>query len=71
MKAGCLVTIIILVINLLVGGWSVGEILSWFGKDIPTLWDVVIGFFAGEITIPVAVVGYVLKVCGVFTVPIV
>ena len=67
---GCIVMIIVLIINLTVGAWSVGEILSWVGKDIPTVFDVLIGGVAGEITIPVAIVGYVLKVCGVF-VPIV
>jgi len=57
----CLLMIIILIINLTVGAWSVGEILSWANKDIPTVWDVTLGAVIGEISIPVAIVGYILK----------
>lgn len=63
---GCLIWIVIVVINLTIGAWSVAEIMSWFGKTIPTIACVVIGLFAGEISIPVAVVGWILKICGVF-----
>jgi hypothetical protein len=71
MKAGCLVWIIVLLVNLIVGAWSVGEILSWFDKDIPTVFDALIGLVAGEVAIPVAIVGWILHSFGVFTVPIV
>lgn len=63
---GCSFPIIVLIINLLIGGWSVNTILLWFGKDIPFLADTIIGLFAGEITIPVAIIGKILKVFGVF-----
>ena len=53
-SCGC--GLIVLVINLLVGGWSVDVILSWFDKVIPFGWAMVIGLFAGEISIPVAVI---------------
>jgi hypothetical protein len=63
---GCLPILIILVINLTIGAWSVIEILSWFGKSIPLMGNVVIGLFVGEISIPVALVGWILKISGVF-----
>jgi hypothetical protein len=63
---GCVIYIIVIVLNVILGAWSVGEILSWFGKDIPLLADAAIGLFTGEISIPVAIVGAILKACGVF-----
>lgn len=63
---GCLPIIIILVINITIGAWSVGEILSWFGKDIPFIGDALIGLFVGEVSIPVAIVGWLLKLFGIF-----
>jgi len=47
-------------------GWSVDYILSWLSKDIPFIGDMVIGLFAGTVSIPVAIVGYILKLFGVF-----
>lgn len=47
-------------------GWSVDYILNWFGKDIPFIGDFVIGIFAGSVTIPVAVVGWILQLFGIF-----
>lgn len=64
--ASCLTVILILIFNLAIGGWSVNEILSWFGKDIPTFFDVVIGLFLGEVTVPVAIIGKILLAFGVF-----
>ena len=63
---GCFLLIIVVAINLTIGAWSVNQILSWFGKDIPTIADIVIGLFVGEVSIPVAIVGWILKICGVF-----
>jgi hypothetical protein len=40
--------------------------LSWFGKDIPIIADIIIGLFVGEVSIPVAIIGWILKICGVF-----
>ncbi len=65
-NCGCGTVILVFILNLAIGGWSVGEILSWFGKDIPTFFDVLIGIFAGEISIPVAIIGRILIMCGVF-----
>lgn len=55
-----------IIINLLIGGWSVYEILSWFNKEIPFGWSMVIGLLIGEVTIPVAIVGKILRYCKVF-----
>lgn len=65
-KSGCLAIIVILVINASAGAWSIIEILSWFGKSIPLLVSITIGLFAGEISIPVAIVGWILKLFGIF-----
>lgn len=65
-NAGCFTVIVILLINLSIGAWSISEILSWFGKWIPLIASVIIGLFAGEISIPIAIIGWVLRICGVF-----
>jgi hypothetical protein len=53
--------IIILIVNMLAGGWSVNYLLNFFAsKVIPFGWAMVIGLFAGEISIPVAVVVAIL-----------
>lgn len=63
---GCGCYVLILAFNLVTGGWGVAQILTWRGKDIPFFWDMVIGFFTAEITTPIAVVGWILRMCGVF-----
>ncbi|MDU3410155.1 hypothetical protein [Clostridium sp.] len=65
-NAGCLTIIIIGLINISIGTWSVIEILSWFGKSIPLIGSAIIGLFAGQISIPVAIVGWVLRLFGIF-----
>lgn len=65
-KVGCFLIGLVLAINVTVGAWSVIQILSWFGKSIPIWGAVLSGLFIGEFSIPVAVVGWVLRVCGVF-----
>jgi len=66
MKIGFFGLIVILLINLTIGAWSIVEILSWFGKSVPMVANVAIGLFLGEFSIPLAIVGKILKVCGVF-----
>lgn len=56
----------IIILNITVGAWSVIEILSWFGKSIPLWVNALIGLFVGEFSIPVAIIGWILKICGVF-----
>ncbi len=58
--------LVVLVINITAGAWSVIEILSWFDKSIPLWGNILIGLFVGEFSIPVAVGGYLLKLFGVF-----
>lgn len=53
-------------VNITLGAWSIIEILSWFNKSIPLLANVLIGLFVGEISIPVAIVGYILRFFGLF-----
>lgn len=63
-QCGCWV--IILLCNLVFGGWSVNYLLDIFaGKVIPFFWAMVIGLFAGQFSIPVAVVVWILKMCEV------
>lgn len=65
-KIGCSTFIILLIINITIGAWSIIEILSWFGKSIPLWENILLGLFAGEFSIPIAIIGKMLKVCGVF-----
>ena len=52
--------------NLTIGGLCVDYILSWFSKDIPFIADMAIGLFTAEFALPVAVIGAILKACGIF-----
>ena len=65
-KSGYITILTVMVINIIIGAWSVIEILAWFGKSIPTLASCIIGLFVAEISIPIAVVGWILRICGVF-----
>jgi len=65
-KIGCAFYVFIIALNLTLGAWSLIQILSWFGKSIPLLYNVIIGLFTGEFSIPIAIVGKILKACGVF-----
>jgi hypothetical protein len=64
LNCGCY--IFVLIFNLLVGGWSVNYLLLLLGKNIPFFWDTLIGIFTAEISVPVAVVVWILKSLGVF-----
>lgn len=59
---GCWV--IILLLNLALGGWSVDLILSLFDKDIHWIGDVLIGLVIGQFTIPIAIVIWLLQLFG-------
>lgn len=63
-QIGCF--IFVLIFNFTIGAWSVIEILSWFDKKIPLIASATIGLFVGEISIPIAIVGKILKAFGVF-----
>ena len=63
-NCGCF--IILMVVNFLVGGWSVNYLLNFFvSKVIPFFWAGVIGIFAGEISIPVAIIVAILHSCHI------
>ncbi|MBD5589275.1 hypothetical protein [Clostridium botulinum] len=65
-KIGCSAFIILFIINITIGTWSIIEILSWFGKSIPLWSSILLGLFTGEFSIPIAIIGKILKICGVF-----
>ena len=65
-KVGCGLMLIIALFNGIIGGLSVNYILSWFHKDIPMVFDMLIGLLVGEFSVPVALVGKILKLFGVF-----
>lgn len=58
--SGCL----ILLLNLLLGGWSVDYLLQFLGKNIHWIGDVLIGLIAGQFTIPIALVIWLLQLFG-------
>lgn len=58
--------VIIGLINIILGSWSVSVLLGWFGKNIPMWADILCGLFLGSITIPVTIVGAGLRAFGVF-----
>jgi hypothetical protein len=64
--AGCGCLIFLFIFNFLIGGWSVHTILSWFGHNIPFIFDTIIGLFVAELAFPIAVIGYILKLFGIF-----
>lgn len=65
-KIGCGFAFAIVVFNLIIGGMSVNYLSnSIFHKNLPMWADVLIGFFAGELSVPAAVVVWILKACGV------
>jgi hypothetical protein len=63
---GCGCWIAVLVFNVALGGWSVNYLLDFFlQKNIPFIFDTIIGFFVAEISVPVAIVVAILHYCGV------
>lgn len=65
-RLGCLIIIGAITFNLVAGTWSVLEIFSWLGKTIGWGWATLIGFFVAELTFPVALVGKLLIIFGIF-----
>lgn len=60
---GC--AVLILLFNLTVGTWSVIYLLEILGKHIGIGWAILIAAFVSEVTIPVAIVVWLLKLAGV------
>ena len=65
-KRGCLGWLMYAVGSGVISGLSVDYILSWFSKDIPFIADMIIGIFVSAISMPVAIVGWILRLFGVF-----
>lgn len=65
-KIGCLGWLMYVVGSGVISGLSVDYILSWFSKDIPFITDMIIGIFVSAISMPVAIVGWILRLFGVF-----
>lgn len=67
-SCGCLVMIIILIINLTLGGLCFDyTIYNWFNADIAWPLDCLCGMVLGEIVMPCAIVTWILKCAGVQT----
>ena len=68
-KLGCgigMISCVILgIFNFIVGSLSVLEILSWFGKSIPFIYSGIIGLFVAEISIPIAIIGHILRMFNI------
>jgi hypothetical protein len=66
MKKALYIFIGVIVLNTVLGGWSIDCILNWLGKDIPFFFDMIIGLFIAELSVPVAIIGQILRAFGVF-----
>lgn len=61
----CLLALGILLVNITLGGMSINYLLQvWFSKDIPWIGDILIGLFLAELSIPAAVITWVLRYFG-------
>lgn len=60
--AGCGCYLLVLAFNLTLGGYTFQYCLkAFFYKDIPWYWDVIGGMFLGELTIPLAVITWIVN----------
>ena len=63
---GCSLWIGVIILNLTLGAYCFAFSLDFlFGKSVDTSWNVISGLFLGELTIPVAVICWILKLAGV------
>lgn len=59
-QCGCMLAV--LLFNLILGGWSISYLIEAFlQKTIPFWGAVLIGLFAAEVSVPVAIVVWLLK----------
>jgi len=62
----CVFWVLFFLFNLFVGAWSVNYVLfAFLGKTLPFLGAMLIGLFAAEVSVPVAIVVWLLKAFGV------
>ncbi len=65
---GCGWWLFCLILTVAIAGFAFDYSLDvYFGKDIPWYGDCIAGTIASPVTVPAAVVGFVLKCCGVPT----
>lgn len=63
---GCGCLIIFILFNIAIGGISVDYCLWYlFEKNVPWFADVIGGIFLGEFTVPLMVLCWLLKLCGI------
>jgi len=63
-NCGC--GILILIINLSLGTWSVVYLVNTFlHQNIAIGWALLIGLVGGQVTIPVGIIAWLLKMAGV------
>lgn len=63
-SCGC--GILLIAFNISIGSWSVNYLLGFFlDKTIPWIGAALIGLIAGEISVPVALVVWLLRAFGV------
>lgn len=63
-QIGCCLSIVLF--NLFVGWWSIDFISNQvFNKNLPFIADLIIGVIAAELSVPIAVILWILRSCGV------
>ena len=63
---GGLFILAILVFNLTLGGWCFDYCLySIVGKDIPFYADFIAGAFLGQFALPITIICWIIRLCGV------
>lgn len=53
--------LLLIIVNMTIGVWSVIEILSWFGISIPLITGIIAGAIVGELSIPIAIIGLFIR----------
>lgn len=65
-NSGCNLIFWLFVINVTMGAYCFQYCLwSIFGKDIPWYADIVAGFFGGQFCIPLTIICWIIRLCGV------
>lgn len=63
-KCGC--WLVLMAFNVTVGAWSVNYLLQFFmDKTIPFIGAALIGLFSAQLTVPVAIIVWLLQLFGV------
>jgi hypothetical protein len=63
--AGCIVILVLLAVNLSLGGLAVQYVLTTaFGLHPEFMYCAIAGLFLGEIAIPAAIITWIISTCG-------